>query len=350
MPITVAELESAANAAIEYHMDKGKIFSQTVQDKPWLTECRRLMKTFPGGKDNLTVRVKGAYTTTIQGFEYDDTVTYANPANIREAKYPWKLIHSGIEFTKHELLTNGISISNSMTGAGGSNATQAEKVQLANILDDKIEDMVEGTDRGMNDMFWRDGTQDAKVVPGLLSIITDVPTAAVAVGGIDQSTSDWWRNRAVLGIAANLGNSATQVLAQTLQREFRQLRRYGSPKHKLYAGSDFLDQLENELRAKGEYTQSGWAKSGGQLDLSVGDAMFKGMMVEYDPTLDDLGYAKRMYAIDTKNIYPMVIDGENMQRHNPARPEDKYVFYRALTWVGGLVCRQRNTSGVYSIA
>lgn len=39
-----------------------------------------------------------------------------------------------------------------------------------------------------------------------------------------------------------------------------------------------------------------------------------------------------------------------MKRHNPARPADKYVMYRALTWVGGLVCRQRNANGVYSIA
>jgi hypothetical protein len=35
--------------------------------------------------------------------------------------------------------------------------------------------------------------------------------------------------------------------------------------------------------------------------------------------------------------------------HNPARPADKYVLYRAKTWVGGLVARQRNTSGVYAI-
>jgi hypothetical protein len=45
----------------------------------------------------------------------------------------------------------------------------------------------------------------------------------------------------------------------------------------------------------------------------------------------------------------MVMEGEDMKKHNPARPADKYVLYRAQTWTGGLVCRQRNTSGVYSI-
>jgi len=26
------------------------------------------------------------------------------------------------------------------------------------------------------------------------------------------------------------------------------------------------------------------------------------------------------------------------------------VFYRAMTWFGGLICNQRNANGVYSIA
>jgi hypothetical protein len=73
-------------------------------------------------------------------------------------------------------------------------------------------------------------------------------------------------------------------------------------------------------------------------------------MIEYDPTLDDLGKAKYLYCLDMRRLYPMVISGENMQKQTPARPENKYVFYRAVTWAGGLVCDQRNAHGVYSIA
>ena len=46
----------------------------------------------------------------------------------------------------------------------------------------------------------------------------------------------------------------------------------------------------------------------------------------------------------------MVMEGEDMKKHNPARPEDKYVMYRAMTWTGGLIINQRNANGVYSIA
>jgi len=347
MSFTVQELENIANATLDHHLDRGKIYSQTIQDKPLLRKFDAKAKTFPAGKEFLTVRVKGEYTTTIQGFSHDDTVSYANPSNIKMATYPYKRIHAGIEVTFDELQRNGISVTDSSNGRRESRHSNREVTALADLLDDKIEDMMEGRARGMNDMFWRDGTADSELVAGLLSFILDDPTSATIVGGIDQSTNTWWRNRANLALStASPGNS---TIAQALQTEFRQLKRYGSPKHVMFAGADFLDALEVELRTNGTYTDSGWSNSG-QIDISVADTSFKGMTINYDPTLDDEGLSKYLYIIDCAVIYPMYMDGERNKRHSPARPHDKYVMYRALTDVCGLVCRQRNTSGVVSIA
>jgi hypothetical protein len=347
MPFTVEQIENISNAAIEFHFQRGTVTSQTLQDKPLLEKMMSKSKNFPGGKDNITVRVKGEYETTIQGFENDDTVTYGNPANIKKATYPWKLIHAGIKFTKHELLQDGIRVTDSSDGSKTAAASDAEKIALANILEDKLEDMQEGTDRGMNDMFWRDGTQDPKVVPGVMSFVVDDPTAAAVVGGIDQNANTWWRNKANLNI--NAATASNQNLVSAMQKDWRQLRRYGGRPDLVLAGSDFLDAFEKELRSKGNYTDNGWAGSK-KIDASIADVMFKGVDIQYDPTLDDLGRSKYCYALDTRHIYPMVIEGENMQKHNPARPEDKYVFYKAVTWVGGLVCRRRNVHQVFSIA
>lgn len=347
MPFTAQELENIANAALDFHLDRGRVFSQTIQNKPLLRKMMAMSKPFPGGKDYLTQRVKGEYSTTIQGFEHDDTVGYSNPANIKESRWPWKLIHWGIEVTIHELLKDGISLTDTATGKGEQRHSEREMTVLANLLDDKIEDMIEGGERGMNEMFWRDGTQDAKQVPGVLSFIHDDPTAGGVVGGIDQAANTWWRNRAILNI--NAGTPSNQNLVNTFQKEWRQLRKYGGNPNLVLAGSDLLDAFEKELRDKGNYTDSGWANKG-RLDASVADVAFKGVNFEYDPTLDDLGRSKYAYVLDTKSIFPKHIEGENMKRHNPARPADKYVMYRALTWVGGLVCRQRNANGVYSIA
>lgn len=346
MPFTAQELENVSNAVIDYHMDTPNVRSQSLQDKPLLQAMRAAEKEFPGGKENIDVRVKGDYTTTIMGFEHDDTVTYANPANIKTATFPWKLIHSGIQMTMHELLKAGISISDTSNGKGETRHSENEKIVLADLLKDKVEDMIEGTDRGMNEMFWKDGTQDSKEVPGLQSFILDDPTSATVVAGIDQSVNTWWRNRASVAIDAS--TAANQNIVTTLQGEWRQLRRYGGRPNLVLCGSDFIEAMENELRAKGNYTLEGWT-SKKATDASLADISFKGVNFQYDPTLDDMSKSKYCYVLDTRRIFPKVLQGESMKKHQPARPENKYVFYRAMTWAGGLVCTQRNCHGVYAI-
>jgi hypothetical protein len=348
VPFTPSEIENVANATIDFHTERGKVMSQAIQDKPLLDALTKAEKEFPGGKENITVNVKGEYSTTIQGFSGDDTVSYGNPTNVKQAKYPWKLIHSGISFTMDELLRAGISVTDSMQGKTTVTHSDAELVQLTDLIEDKIEDMKEGTERGMNLMFWRDGTQDSKLVPGIKSFILDDPTSATVVGGIDQSSNTWWRNRANLSVDSS--TASNQNLVNSLQKEWRQLRRYGSKPNLVLAGSDFLDAFEKELRSKGNYTLEGWAKNGGTIDASVADVAFKGTAFTYDPTMDDESRSKFCYVLDTRYIKPMVVSGEARKQHAPARPETKYVFYRAQTWVGGLVCNKRNAHGVYSIA
>jgi hypothetical protein len=139
------------------------------------------------------------------------------------------------------------------------------------------------------------------------------------------------------------------VLVTKLQNEFRQLRRYGGKPNKFLCGSSFLDWFEQELRSKGNYTLEGWANKK-SIDASVADLTFKGVDLIYDPTLDDLGRAKYGYVLDTSKLYPMVMSGEDRKQHQPARPADRSVMYRAMTWTGGLICKQLNAQGVYSIA
>lgn len=349
MPFSAAELENAANAVIQYHYNTPQVRSQTIQDKPLLQAMSAAEKEFPGGKDEITFAIKGNYTTTIQGFSDSDTVGYGNPSNIKRGRAPWKLIHSGIEITMHELLKAGISIDESSDGDvdRAKRHSNSEKVVLADMLKDKVEDLMEGTDRGMNSMYWKDGTQDSKQVPGVRSFVLDDPTTATVVLGIDQSSNTWWRNRASLSLST--ASAANQVVVQKLQKEWRQLRRYGGRPNLVLAGSDFLDWMEQELRAKGNYTLEGWT-SKKATDASLADISFKGVNFQYDPTLDDDSRSKYCYVLDTRHIFPMVIEGESMKKHSPERPANQYLFYRALTWVGGLVCDQRNAQGVYSIA
>jgi len=205
---------------------------------------------------------------------------------------------------------------------------------------------MEGWARSFAEMLWRDGTQDAKAVPGIQSFILNAPTASGSTFGIDRTANTWHRNRASLAIDST--TAANQNLVNKLQQEFRQLRRFGGRPNKFYAGSDLMDAFEKELRSKGNYTLDGWSKSK-TIDASVADLAFKGVQVEYEPLLDDLGQSKFGYVLDLSKINLHVMSGEDRKMHNPARPPEKYVMYRAMTWTGGLCCSQLNSNGVYSI-
>lgn len=343
-----AVIDNVLNSTLDYHLKEADKMAkaQHVQERPLLRDLRRVQKTFPGSKEFITQPVKGLTTTALEGFVGDDTVSYANPTNVKRAQAAWHMLHAGISFTKEELLKNGITITDD-SNWDGTRHSQDDLIQLVDLLKEKFWDLTDGFDKGLNGMYWKDGTADAKAIPGITSFIVDDPTAVGTVLGIDQVANTWWRNRAKLAVAATVANADTQVLSNMLQGEVRQLRRYGGKPNRIYAGSAFLEVLEAEYKAKGVYTETGFSAGG---DMSIGDLTFKRIPVIYDPTLDDLNKSKYAYVLDLSTIYPMAVQSEDRQKHAPARPETKYVFYRALTYAGGLICTQRNANGVYSIA
>ena len=345
MPFTAQELDNIATAALDFHL-RGPVHKQSIQDKPLLRSMKSKQKTFPGGKEKITKRAKGDTTTTIMGFSHDDVVSYQNPANLKQAEYVWKEIHAGIQMTMTELKKDGISVVDSADGKNTTQHSRREMTALAGLLDDKLDDMSEGYSRGMNEMFWRDGALDAKQSPGVQSIILQDPTSATIVGGIDQQANTWWRNRASLGLSVS--QPSDMVIINTLEQERRQLRRFGGRPNVAYCGSDWLDAMHAEVKSKGTFTQSGFNKQK-QIDVGIADLELKDISFLYDPTLDDEGLSKFCWVLDTRHLHPMVMEGEDDKTHNPTRPEDKYVLFRAVTWTGALVCWQRNAQGVYSI-
>lgn len=344
MPFTAAELANIANAALDHYI-KGPAMSQTIQDKPLLAALMAKQGTFSGGKGDIRVNVKGDYTTAIEGYTHNDTVSYGNPANIKQANYPWKEIHAGITLTNTELKHDGISIVDSTTGAKTSRHSGREMEAITNLLEDKLEDMAEGWARSFNTMLWKDGTQDSKEVPGIRLFIADAPTTGT-VGGISRADNTWWRNRQRVSSTITPSTSS-QTLTTVLRSEVRQLRRYGGKPDLILAGSTFIEALETEVQAKGDYTQTGFVNNG-KLDIGLSDIYMRGVgRVQYDPTLDDLSLGARAYFIDTNAIKLMVMQGEDRKTHTPARPHDQYVYYRAMTWTGALCGKQLNSSAVY---
>lgn len=348
MPFTAQEIDNIANATLDYYI-RGGAMAQTIQERPLYTAMKAAQKNFPGGKENIVRNVKGSYSTAMQGYTHDDTVSYVNPANLKQVAFPWKELHAGISMTLTELKKAGISVVDSTTGESTSRHSDMEMTAITDLLEDKLDDMSEGSARSFNEILWRDGTQSAKVFAGVQSVITTTPTVGIT-GGIDRATNIWWRNRALVGGSRINHSAANQTLTKTLRAEVRQLRRYGGRPSLLLCGSGFIEKLETEVHEKGTYTDSGFVNRGAT-DIGMADISMRGVgQFQYDPTLDDLGFSNFAYFIDPRRLTLRVMEGEDWKQHNPARPPEKYVLYRAVTWTGGLVADQLNCHGVYEAA
>lgn len=331
-------------AVLDYYL-KGPAFAQTIQDKPLLRLLQKKKRSFPGGKGNIATNVQGTFMSEtagfLAGFSGDDSVSFTAAANILQVQYSWKEMHAGLWITETELKRSGITI---VDGQQAREHSEAAKVVITNLLSNRLEDYGESWSRAWQSTFWRDGTQDAKGIPGITSLLTDTPTTG-STGGLDRATNTWWRHRYNVQVQYS---EQDQTLSKFLRAELRQLRRYGGRPDNAFCGSDFLAALEAEYQAKGQYTTTGFEKTTNELGMAKMTLAGLGTF-EYDPTLDDLGYSKRCVVLDSNRIYYAPMEGEDDKRRQPERPYNYFVFLQSMTKTGGLVCTQLNCNGVYGI-
>jgi hypothetical protein len=360
MAFTAGEVTNIANASLDFYMNRGDTFKQTIQAKPMLRLMEGSAKSFPGGKGNISLAVKGDYGAAgvndkVVGYTHNDTVSFYTPANIKRLNFPWREHHIGLTLTHTELKIDGISVTDEEgNGSDLSQHSDRDVTVLVNLLQDKLEDFGEQYARSMNTLLWGDGVADAKALAGMQSIIPAIPNVG-NLGGLSRVTNTWLQNRAATVAFGGAGGrgpvtsnpAAGGALIQFLQNEYRQLIRYGGRPSKCLAGSAFINAMEIELRANGNYSMTGFT---GTQDGSMGQLKFMGTTIEYDPTLDDLGFTKRAYWWDPRHIYLMKQDGEWDHKFTPSRPYNQFVVYKSMTHTGQMVAQQVNSALVVEIA
>jgi len=346
---TPNELGTIAASVIDFHL-KSNAQVQNEQQRPFFKAMRAVQKTFPGGKELITGPVAEQSDNGFVGYSGDDETAYTNSSPLKRWTYGWFELHDGISITHTELKHAGITVSESNAAQSTAMKSGSAAVRIVtSLLDEKMRDFKSRQERSYNLMLLRDGTQSPKVFAGVRAIVRDNPTVGI-VGGIDSAVTTWWRNRARTAASGGVIATSTTTLngIRTLQSEMRQLRRYGGMPNLALAGSGAIERLEAEVHARGSYTDSGWAKD---IDITLGDLVIRGVgVIKYDPTLDDEGLRDRLYLFDTRHICPYVMEGEDMKRHAPARPENRYVMYQAVTWTGGFVADMLNCHGVYDFS
>lgn len=361
MAFTADEIANIANSSLETFLDKPKVYAQNIQDKPMLAAFQATAGKFTGANEVVSLGVKsGQGGGQLQGYTGDDQVSYYNPTGTKRVKFPWKEHHIGTRVTMTELKTDGIDVVENGASQTVSPMTDREAAALANNLDEKNEALLEDYNVSLDSLIHLDGAADSKALAGIGAFILDNPLAG-NTGGLSRPIYPWWRNRAATAAYAGAGGqgpitanaAAGGALITFLDKEWRQLGRYsnGLANIKLFCGSDFIDAYKMELRSNGYYSQD-MSKDTDAPDGSMKDPKHGGKGMIYDPTLDDMGLAKRCYAIDMskRGIRLLYMDGNRMKRHNPARPYDRYVMYQGITTTAVMVARRLRSSGVYDVA
>lgn len=325
---------------------RGETISQTMEDKPLLAYFEKHKKSFPGGNQYISDPVQGAYmsdTSTLQGYSQDDQLQFGQAMNIQRTNFPWKEHNYGLIITWSELKAEGVTISDSQKVTQHSDR---ELFVLTDILKNRMSDFAESYTRGKARLFFLDGSQDPKAMPGLKSILTDDPDDGIT-GGINRATYAWWQHRVNLGLVASAEN---QSICRFFQTELRQLKKYGGKPDAAHCGSDFLNALETEVYAKGVLTQTGFQNKG-QTKFGMAEISLLGLgTFTWDPMLDDVGESKRCYITDSRRIGVRPMEGEDDKTLNPERPYNYAVFLHNMTWTGAFTTTQLNAQGVYGLA
>lgn len=348
MPFTTEQLTYGGRAAIDYYLKNDPI-DQVNTERPLIKKLMEQKTEYAGGLQYVTEQLRYQNDSNFQSYFGAQQVSYNRKRTLQQAKFTWGSFHDGFGLDEDELAQNGIT----MTDDKNNVPSDAEKVQLTNLLKENAETLKLGFQENFDIMLHRDGSQSATDIPGLDALITLEPGTTDTVGTIDASTATWWRNYAKLNI--QLGD-----LIDEMEIAWRKCIRAGQSKPDfILVGSAFLDAYR---RAAGEtinrqINDGGNSKGGVSLDASVTRTYFKGAELVWDPvfeTLDALDspavpWEKRCYFINTKFLKLRPIKGHWLVNRTPPRVYDRYVHYFALTAKAALTTGKRNAHAVLSL-
>jgi hypothetical protein len=360
MPFTPDEIADINNGALQTYIDKGRVWKQDIANKPMLQAFDAAAGTFTTGKEFVSFAVGSGYGGgSLQGYSHDDQLNYYNPTGVKRAQFPWREHFIGMTVTMTELKYDGITVVEDGANQSANEQDGREAQALVNLLDEKNAKLGADYTFSLDRLLHGDGSSDAKALAGIRSIILDNPNAGVT-GTISRVANTWWRNRAATTAFAGAGGQGPITVSASnggalitfMDREMRQLSKFrqGSTRRLMFAGSDFIEGYKLELRANGNYSETGWNAT--NTDGSMPDPKHNGTPFQWDPTLDDIGMSKRCYVIDVSRtgLRLMYANSQKMQKHNPARPYDRMVMYNGISSTAVLIAKQLNTSGVYDIA
>jgi hypothetical protein len=350
MPINSSQLALGANYQLEVYSESDPV-DQITRERPFYDFLMANKVMTAGGNAYYNEKVRISNDANYQNYFGDDQVSFNRRDPVRLAKFPWYNHHDGFALNEDELVANGITYTDDANAV----VSGAEKFQLVNLLKENYTALKEGVQEQFDIETHLDGSQNAKAVPGLDSLVSTTPTVGT-VGGINAATSTYWQNNADMGIStATAGN-----LTDHMETMWRACRLYGGmTPTDIFVGQTFLDKYRQEFQA----TIVRQAQTGGRqvshADVATEDLYFHGIKLVWDPTFEALDtllgaitypWTKRAYFLNRKTFKLRPISGHWMVNRKPPRMYDRYVHYFGLTSKYRMTINKRNANAVLSVA
>lgn len=345
MAFSAQELQDAGKIALDFYL-KNKPIDQVAVERPLMKALMGKKKSFPGGKQYIVEQLRYRYQSNFQWFNGASVVSYNKRVTTEQAQFPWRSAHDGFSLDEDRLAQNGIVIDDNSKGG---NASNAEQVQLTNLLQEQTETLRLGFEEKFSMYLHLDGSSSTDAITGLDAIVSLAPTTGT-VGGIDRASNVYWRNNVSTGL------SSSTVLA-AMETMWRACVKNGGRPDLIFAGAAFIDAYIAALAAAGQQIQYGGGKPR-DLDGGVSSIYFKGVEIQWCPEFDDnfggfvspsISWTKRCYFINSKHLTLRPMDGQDMVTRKPPRVYDKYVYYWALTWRGSLTTNRANAHAALSL-
>ena len=349
MPFTVGQLAEAAKIGLDFYIKNKPPVDQISVDRPLLTALRSRQSAFPGAKEYVVEQLRARYDSNFQWYRGSGAVTYNERNTIEQVKYPWRSAHDGLMLDEDRLSQNGIIV----TDDRQSTASEAEKIQLTNLLTEQSEVLDLGFEQKFSAALHLDGSQHADAIAGLdyLVPISAAPNAAAqeVVGGLDRYTYPFWLTHRKTGLAK-------ATILDGMEEMWRDATRGGGRPSHIFAGGTFIDVFKD---AAIDPTTGGLNRflqmqptGGSKIDPGVTGYSFRGVPIVWCPEWDDdfegmvapsTSWAKRCYMLNLRDIKLRPLQGQDMVSRKPPRPHDRYVVYMALTWKGAMTMNQSRT-------
>lgn len=354
MPFTPTEVQVAAKSGLDLYLKNSPI-DQISQNKPLLNFLQKGKESFAGAKEYVVEQLRTNYGSNATWFSGSGsgTIGYNTRDSLGQVKYTWYQLHDGLEISEDKLRANGIQVSDS---AKPKSASQAERIQLTNLWKEQCEILHEGLQTKFDQALHLNGSGNANQLIGLDGLLGTANNTGT-IGSIDRATATWWRHYTDLTL-----NAATML--SKMEKAWRECTRRGGAKpDKILAGQNFIDAYKaatlNASGAMGIQRTMETGKGGSNIDAGVNGVYFKGVEIEWDPTMDDnvggmdtpaVPWSDRCYFLNSKTIKLRPLDGDDFTSRDPQRDKGAYAVYVAILWRGALTLNKSNANAVLALA